>query len=270
MLQSLGSVQAGTNGYALGFQKSASDPDLFINGFSVKEGSNWNSALKVNTPTTGFTYLAGGVHTYSLGQAISGDASWSFRAAWFDVEAPTSVAAGVYDFILEVRGGASSESEDVLAQLSLQIAIFDRLEYSLEAELPSSVSPGGTFDLGMTMTNLNRDRSIRINNLFFDSFSGPSNSQLEWLDAYPNWLGKTIGAGNALSNLHSTWRAPSDALPGAYVGYNGLVGGFFSGDTLFFAPNHSIQAVPEPLTMTLGIAAAALGVKRVRRNRRLR
>lgn len=268
MLQSWGSVAEGSNGYELYMQKSASDADFRINGFEIVGGSNWDPALSVNVPTTAFQIFGGPTSEYTLGTLITGEQDWYFQSAEFWGLAPAGVAAGLYDFSLNVLGGPDTNSNSILASIGFTIEVFPTLNFSLTASSPNPVNSGQTFDLSMSLTNNTAGRTLRtttwyVSGFFRDGIYG--GDELQFQDFLGDWFDVELETGINRTGLHSRWSVPGSAPNGSYLNFNGLLGGLHRGDNLTFTPSYSVQAVPEPATMAVGIAAAAAYIRRRRK-----
>ena len=252
-------------GYDLNLTTLASDPDLYINNMAIVPGVGFNSNIDISTNTTGFHYNGSETGDYTFGTAISGDHSWDFQSAFRNShDINSAVANGVYDFSVDIIGGANSTASNVLASIGFHIDIIQKLDVGVAMSAnPGSILEGGTgTEVSMTVTNNMTARNF-VSTTWWVSGFGDGNGNLLAFDGFSgDWFNKTIASGASRTDSHSLWHANLDTPIGAYTSNNGVVGGLYNGDFYFVSanPNATVNVlVPEPASFAvLGLGVFAL------------
>ncbi len=254
-----------TTAFGVRLDHDTDDADVFLNNVNIVGGSSWNPLLNMQSSSYyyGFTNGVFGQAQYDLGTAITEDVSWDFsQLAFRNGEVDSSVDTGFYDFTLEVVGGTSSSSTEILASFDFQIEVVDTITASLTSSMsPNSIGWGEDSTASVTMANTGT-RELITKTWYVAGFglNGPyTANQLEFRSFEGNWFGQVIEVDESRTDLHSKWRANPGNVAGTYFGDIGVYGGIYAGDEHSWRPNASLQVVPEPASLTaMGLGLAAL------------
>ncbi|MBI5705581.1 MAG: PEP-CTERM sorting domain-containing protein [Armatimonadetes bacterium] len=251
---------------------SGADPDTFINAMAITGGTTWDPDIDFFTPSGLFSYYDPGVGygTYTFGTAISGDTNWyvgGLASRWGDVY---NVDPGVYDFTLDIIGGADANATDLLASIQYVFEVAARLDVSATGEAtPGVIHYGEVTQVAMTVQNHMPNRSFFSTTWFF---SGGGMSQgtdsLTHVGWEGDWWEEEIVAGGSRTDGHTAWKAAGAIPTGTYQGYMGVVGGLYLGDWHWVSMTGTVptvELVPEPS----GLLVLALGGLALIRRRRV-
>ncbi len=249
-------------GVYLNYSPDNPGDSFYINEVNWAGDTGWDSLIDLQTNLSywGFTNGVFGGNEYVLGTEISDEISWDFeglvrRNGVIDA----NVAEGIYDFTVDILGGSSSTSTDLLGSFDFQIEVVDTIAAHLTASTSvTQVGYNTPFDVSTTLTN-DGNRDFLTKTWYISGFGlgGSSSSEyLQFLDFEGDWFNKTIAVGSSRTDLHSSWQAANGTTPGTYIGNVGVYGGLHAGDYHSWraTPDVQIQVVPEPATM-LGLAA---------------
>lgn len=246
------------------------DSDVYLNSFTVIPGAGFDNNINLLVPPT-FNYngnSSSGV--YTPGNLLAGGDTYQF---WDAVQAdgPQAAATGIYNFTLEIAGGDTPQSNDVLGDVPLQVEVINKLDVSATSQAnPSTISPGQTTTVSATVTNHMTDRDFLIGTYGFIN-KGMTDSEG---DALPhpqfvgNWSGTSIAPGDSVTGDHTTWTADSATPDGVYTGDLFIEGGLYYGDTLDVGLSPTVTVVPEPgATMLIALILPLAGLRRRRSDR---
>jgi len=240
--------------------KEASDPDFYINRFAVTPGRNWNGAIGLEE--------VGSFNGNPLGTLVSGQVQTYFTAATHFGSVDPDVPVGVYDFTLEVLGGQTDTSMDVLATWDYRLDVRPRLDLAVSGSLDkSSVSTGETVRLSMTVENVGSDAALTTT---WYVRGGPDSAaeNMDWgWEFDPGWWDVPLDPGVPVTGLHSSYVPQGWTAPGHYRTPGGVIAGFHHGDEhmVEFSNDPGFDVVPEPMTAGLfAVAVAGLAVRRRR------
>jgi hypothetical protein len=247
--------------YDIDFSQDSGDPDLFINQISLNLGSGWDSNLDLGVNSS--------FNSYTLGSLITGASSFRLDNAILrsgDVNA--AVATGIYDFSVDIVGGASNSATDVLSTLNFQLEVFDRLEFEISSlASPSTIQQGDSSTVSVTLGNAMSARDLVTTTWYYAGGGYEQGSDSLTGNFVGDWFNKTITPGNSRTDDHTTWTAAAIQPTGTYDGNFGIFGGLYNGDEHWLrAPNSPITVtpVPEPATMAV-LGLGALGLLKRRR-----
>lgn len=244
--------------YEAHFAKAATDPDFYVNGMALVGGSNWNPDINFELPTR-FEDLSQ-TTGYDFGQLVTGEVMFAFEAVHRGGDIASTVSPGLYDFSLQILGGATPTSQDVMGNIHMFLEVTPRLNVSASGFFSDpTINPGGSTHLYMTVNNEDTQRSFLCTTWYTGAYvSGNEELTLEWEG---NWWGQEIGPMGTMTDNHSKWTASPTQTPGVYQGRGGVIGGHYNGDwhAIPIVPDPSITvAVPEPGTLiALGFGLVA-------------
>jgi hypothetical protein len=247
--------------YSVLFSQDASDPDLYINSFNMNFGAGWDPLINLNLGTT-FT-------GYTLGSQITGATTFNLenvvnRTGTLN----NAIAEGIYDFSLDILGGATNSSSGILTTINYQLEVYNRIDFTISANAtPNIIGQGGTSDMKVTLKNDMASRNLLTTTWYTGGNGGPFTDGLGnnlGANFTGNWFSKTIVPGDSRTDDHTQWFATATQVLGTYSGGFGIVAGINPGDEFFIkAPVTTIQVVPEPVSVcALGLGALALLRKR--------
>ena len=249
------------------------DANLYLNAIETTAGAGFDPNLGLYSPPSPLDYFdASGVPgSYYLGTPIPGGVDWSLReiASFENDWNSATPAAGIYDFTVTLRGGASATAMNALATFDLHLEVADRLDADIVASSTPIIVAGGTSRVSIAATNrMNRSLAITaaimgVNGLRIDPLD-PQSPGLDGSEA-GDWKNKVIAPGQTLTGAHSDWTTNDETVNGTYTGKLGLVGGLHYGDFYYLYANpgpsvtvKTVQGVPEPASgVALALGAAA-------------
>ncbi len=251
-----------SNGYDTRLDIASTDAPLYINSFNLVTGAGFPAALDINTPTTSFDYHGAESGTYTLGTQISGDHTWYFNSAFRDGAVSAAVADGVYDFSVNILGGANSSATGTLASFGLHMEVIQKLDVTVaQFATPSVINPGEATQVSMTITNNITGHDFVSTSWYVAGFGDGNGNELTFDGFNGDWFDKHIAPGDSRTDGHSQFSAQAGDAAGTYTGFNGVIGGLYYGDFYFVSANQqaTVQVVPEPASLcALGLGAIAL------------
>ncbi len=260
-----------TTQYGFRVYNGSSDPALYINSIDMIHGVGYDPNIALASP--GSLFNANQPGGYTLGTPIAPDTGFFlYNAVERSGEVDASVANGMYNFNLQVKGGYDSSATDVLGDLAYQIRIAEGIRVSITGitATPSSISAGQSTVVGVTITNNDPTETWANTTWYVGAFSqGGSTLDFNGFEPAPgwDWFNKSVAPGASLTGDHSSYSANALTPLGAYTPGLGLVGGLYNGDNFYLAaPGDPLVtvAVPEPASLGLVAISACLLVRRRR------
>lgn len=243
--------------YQLDLFKAATDPDFYVNNVALTTGAGWDPDLDINS-TFEFRGIFG--NGGAFGTLLTGEFFDVFNLAFRSGTVASTVAEGVYDFTLEVQGGATDSSFDTLASFDLQLEVVNSINVVASGAVSDpEIFRGESSTASMTVTN-NGTRDFVSKTWYYsgDSFYNGTESLTGVFVG--NWFDQYVSGGNSRTDNHTIWTASPTQAYDTYVGNYGVIGGLHLGDDHGFragSPTITV-AVPEPGTLiVLGLGAVA-------------
>lgn len=245
--------------YELNVFKDAADPDFYVNDITLTTGPGWDPDLDIYAASNfGGIFGTGG----DFGTRLTGTFFDIFQIGFRYGEVASSVANGIYNFTMQVLGGGSDTSMDILSSHDLQIEVVDGIALGVDGSVTHpEIVQGGTSTARMSVRNTGSRDFITTTWYYagggFETSGGGSRLIGNFVG---NWFDQTITPGNFRTDDHTTWTAAPDQPVGLYEGNFGVYGGYHMGDQHSFrASATSINVVvPEPGTLiVLGLGAVA-------------
>jgi hypothetical protein len=265
--ETLHSLQNGANAISSGIDISlTSETDFFINGFNVVGGSSWDGNLAISFNGSYYDFGSQTSGFYNLGDPITGTVDWyfgGFFGGMFGLGFNDTVPLGTYTTEIEIFGGATSTSEDVLFSFEETIEV---VEYGLNLSSPDTnvfLAPLGSTVIRHRLIN-NGSKAFLMGSRYYGwSEVGRDQFDIQFSNNYPGSIGN--GEDLLVNHLDVTALA-SFTTPWNFQ--SGIIGGHYSDDATWFeVSGHTLTPVPEPATMiALGGAVLALasGRRRIR------
>ncbi len=227
------------------YDRQASDPDQYFNGI--------NFSGTASDPLFGFDFDFESLNNFTYGSLLTGDLFQEFTVANRFGDVDPGIVNGFYGLSVDILGGDTNTSNDVLATLDFELEVIDSILLTVSATLDNLVvGPGQTTNLEMTVENSpNGTNSFMANSWFISS--GPNSAWPNMPYNFAgNWFGATLNPGDTLTGAHSNYTPDGSTVLGQYNAYGGIIGGIYDGDNHNFdfdAP--SFQVVPEPATLAV-------------------
>jgi hypothetical protein len=230
---------------------------VYINSTNVIGGAGWNSNINMS-----------GAFDSVLGTALSGAQTFNLSTANRSGAVDSSVANGIYNFSVDVLGGTTATSTNILATLNLQLEVFQGLSFNVSSvSTPGTIGPGQTSTVGATLTNTMANRNLHTTTWYTSTGNFELNGEILNGTFVGDWFNKDIVPGSSYTSDHTQYTASATQMPGVYAGNVGFFAGLYEGDDHWIRinPDPTITVVPEPMT----IAVLGLGISGLmRRNRK--
>jgi len=140
--------------FDIGFTRSAAEADLFVNGVTYDYGSGWDYNISL---------FEEGLSGYTYGTPLTGDMTTGYRLAQHYGAVDSSVALGMYNFSVNILGGADANATDVLGTYNYSLLVADRLNLQITSSFDKPVvMPGETSNLSMTATNISSTQNYQL------------------------------------------------------------------------------------------------------------
>lgn len=250
--------------------------DLYINSLSFASGNLSTSGFSFDTFNTSFKkYDGSGTFVseanYAWGSKL--DAGYSYNASGVFAGLfgffGTASTPGIYTGTIDVLGGSSDTSSDLLGSVNVTVEVVN--SFGLTVTYPQSsflVNPGQTKTLQHRLQNTG-SRDLLVASRYYSGPVGGGGTPAQGFNVdfdysfYPSSL--AAGSDQTVGHMIFTGVDPSGpvwvASSGIFVGYNSDDLNSISGG------DFSVQAVPEPATMTaLALGGALLARRRRRAN----
>jgi len=262
------SLQSDNAGIGSGIDmQMESSADFYINGFNVVGGGSWDPNLSVNFnggyfDNNSFTY-----GTYSLGTQVTGTQDWyfgGFFGGMFTLGFADTVGLGTYTTTIELLGGATESSMDVLTSFDETVEVVD---FGLALSSPDTnviLPPLGSTNIRHHVVNSSNHDFLVGSRYYGWSMPGRDQFDIDFSDGYPAKI--DAGADVLLTHLDITAHADF-TTPFTFA--SGFIGGWYADDAVWLkVSDHTLTPVPEPMTVIgLAGALAALASRRRRANR---
>lgn len=249
-------THGGTAGDIMDFQgylQNRTDSDLYINSFKVENsdtyfagngisfdnnGAWWKTHFQYGNDTSATPYVPlapsvsvklddqGNPVLDGLGKTIPTDQMW-----WGDLLAAHTTEGvtqtGIYSGIFNIYGGASFDSDDLLATLNFSIDVVSDYSFTNELVYPDqSAFPGQTVDYQSKYTN-NGEQTIR-----FGALMVTWSPDLTNLDMFWGTIPDHIAQGESVVADVFSLKVGSGAVP--HQRNTALIGGYYAGDSHVF------------------------------------
>lgn len=251
---------AGTVSPDLYFTNDSSD-EIFLNSFSVNPGSSGAGLFSVAQGN-----IFGSAGPFSFGGSVQpGDDLFAGGFdGFFDVSIISPLSKGVYDLEIDILGGATASSSDVLYTMSISIEAVDGFGVSYTAPNPvRNLGPGENTTLTLDSVNTS-NRDFFVTSQYF-SWSAPLRDAFDLTFITGPSL---IAAGDSISADHLLAKPVPGFEGQSFTFRMGYFGGYYSDDYNFLEGSNPVtlnSVVPEPASMiSLGIAAFGLLARRKR------
>lgn len=244
-----------------------SDVDFFINGFNVVGGGSWDSNISVDFNGSYFDNVLFTSGIYALGTQITGTQDWyfgGFFGGMFNLGLQDTVALGSYTTTIELLGGATDSSMDVLTSFDETV---DIVEFGMAVSSPDStvyLPPLGSTNIRHHLQNSGNNAFLIGSRYYSWSMPGIDQFDITFSDGYPG----VVNPNDDLTVNHLDITAHAD-FTAPFTFSSGIVGGWYSDDAVWLsAGEHTLNPVPEPMTLLgLGGALVALASRRRRASR---
>jgi hypothetical protein len=250
VLQDGSNLRGTYTAYSVGF---STDQDVYLNSFTLVPGAGYDSNISLSIPSQLYYYSG----TYTPGTLIPSGSNYTFYSMVYGSGLASLAATGIYNFSVEVTGGATPDATDVLADIPLQVEVFNKLDVTGTAvATPSTISPGQSTTVSMTVTNNMTDRNFVTTEwgYYGSGMVDGLGDSLTNTSFDGNWFNTTIAPGTAETQDHTTWAATALTPNGTYNGDLFVEGGLYYGDEFDIGADPSVVVAPEPV----GGAAAGL------------
>ena len=256
-----------TSGFLAGYSATGFDayvynssaPTQYVNSLSVTKGAGFDPNIQYTVSPT----LGG----YVLGSAITSGSFLSLNdLVSFDVNSGKNAALGKYDLSIQFLGGTSPTATGILETLKLHVEVADALSISVTGSATPITVPGTlTSSVSMSVKN-NMARDYVKTGEFIGGYSDGLGHNLSGdFDKNGIWYTQavTVTPGGTVTGGQSIYTATAATPGGIYKGFNGILGGLYSGDRYYDSMDASsniiVRAVPEPASFAvLGLGAIGL------------
>jgi len=249
---------------------SGGDGDLYINDMQIVGGAGWdaNIGMSASSVFRSWDSTANNWVNHNLGDVITGDTDLDFGGiAQRSGAVDPAVSLGMYDFSVQILGGSTANSMDLVDQLNLHIEVAERLDFTTHATFsPDPLAQGGAGTVSVNLQNDMANRNLKTTTWWISGFGDGATHYLGFSGFAGDWFNYDLAPGGSVTDLHSNWNAASDQALGTYTSNTGVIGGLYQGDWHWMAANTSVRVVatPEPATF----AVLGLGVLALRRRRK--
>lgn len=242
-----------------------SSSDFYLNGFNVVGGASWNDDISLVFDGSYWDFLNSTYGTYNLGDLISGTQSWffgGFFGGMLNINLNAPVPLGTYTTTIELLGGSTASSMDVLSSFEETIDVVD---FGLQLSSPDTnivLAPLGSTVIRHRLQNTS-NTAFEIGSRYYGwSMDGSDQFDFSFTASYP----AVMDPGSDQTVEHMNVTAHADFTT-PFTLSSGIIGGWYSDDAVWLqAGEHTLTPVPEPSAIIgLGAAIAALAARRRRR-----
>ncbi len=242
-----------------------SETDFYYNAFNVVGGSSWNEDIQINFNGSYWDNNLNAAGNYALGTQIRGTQDWyfgGFFGGMFLLGLNGTVAQGTYSTTIELLGGETDTSMDVLHSFTETVEVVD---FGLLLSSPDTnivLPPLGSTVIRHRLQNTS-GTPFRLSSRYYSwSMAGRDQFDIEFSDGYPDEL---LPSSDQTVNHLDVTALPTFTTP--FTFRSGIIGGWYDDDAVYLqAGEHTLSPVPEPATLVaLGGAIAALAARRRKR-----
>lgn len=238
--------------------------DVYLNSFSVVDTGGWNTGIDVGFNGSYFDNNSFTYGSYTMGSLIGAGQNWQFGGIFggmLGLNLNTTVAEGTYTAEIQLRGGATDTSDDLLLSFLETVEV---VNYNLDLSSPDTyieLAPGGSTTIRHHLVN-NSANAFLVNSRSYSwSTVGRDQFDIQFSSGYPSQIlpSEDLTVSHlditALPTFTDSWSFTSE-----------IIGGWYQDDANFIQiSTHTLAPVPEPATLAvLGLGAAAL----IRRRRK--
>lgn len=237
--------------FGFNLYNSPTDSPLYINSIDFIPSAGYDANIALVSPGTVFNTNHG---AYTLGTAIDPDtAFYLYDAVQRSGAVGATVANGIYDFNVKIKGGEDAFATDILGDIPYQICIADGVNISITGvtAMPSTIHAGQTTTVGLTVTNNDLVETFVTTSWYY--VNGGMEQGVDHLENgqfVGDWFNQSIAPGGSLTGDHTTWDATAATPLGNYSPNLGITGGLYNGD------DFALAAPGDPLLTVVPLSAS--------------